>query len=129
MHRKGITPVVSIIILLFITVALLGSAWSYLQGFLMGRISKSFDIPTNGIYCENGVIKVFIQNTGQGKLTENDFIVHDVDGVEVPLKNLPLDTGKAALIMEYDCGGACSDYHTINLGTQANLVHPKVYCP
>ena len=129
MERKGITPVVSIIILLFITVALLGSAWNYLQGFLLGRISKSFDIPTNGIYCDGGVIKVIIQNTGQGSLTEDDFIVHDVDGTEVPLQNLPLEPGKAATIIEYDCGGTCKEYHTINLGTQANIVHPKVYCP
>ena len=74
--RKGITPVIAIIVLLFITIALAGAAWTYMQGFMFGQITKTFNIPPNGIYCQGGTITVITQNTGyQTTLAAEDFIV------------------------------------------------------
>ena len=131
MDRKGITPVIAIIVLLFITIALAGAAWTYLQGFLLGQISKTFQIPTNGAYCEGSRIKVYIVNTAyQATLTLDDFILADVDGIPVTLTGLPLAEGKGAKILDSNCGGACSSgYHTVNLGTSSTVVHQRVYCP
>ncbi len=131
MDRKGITPVIAIIVLLFITIALAGAAWTYLQGFLLGQISKTFSIPTNGAYCESGRVKVYIVNTAyQATLTLDDFILADVDGTPITLTNLPLEQGKGAKVVDTNCGTGCtSGYHTVNLGTSSTVVHQRVYCP
>jgi flagellin-like protein len=41
---KGITPIIAIIVLLLITVALAGVAWSYLQGYMGGLTGKSVEV-------------------------------------------------------------------------------------
>jgi len=63
--RKGITPIISTIVLLLITVALAGAAWVYIGGFMGTYTEKSFTIPTGGAYCDNaGTIHVRVVNTG-----------------------------------------------------------------
>lgn len=127
--RKGITPVIAIIVLLFITIALAGAAWTYMQGFLFTQISKSFQIPTNGVYCEDGTIKVYVINTAyQGTLTAEDFVLHDIDGTNVDLDlELEIPQGEATRVMEVP--DQDSGYHTVNLGTSSTVVHQRVYCP
>jgi len=65
---KGITPIISIIILLLITIALAGVAYTFLMGQMFTRISGSFDIPPGGAYCTNNAITVQIINTGSSGL-------------------------------------------------------------
>ncbi len=143
--RKGITPIIAIIILLLITIALAGAAWSYLQGFLLSQIAKSFVIPSGGAYCTNGVIKVYVLNTGHDSvLTENDFILAEVDGNDATtgLQSATIDQGQAKLIFEWDCKGpdgiadtsddVCNSpvrgYHQVRLGTSSTIVDPRVSC-
>jgi flagellin-like protein len=149
--KKGITPIIAIIILLLITIALAGAAWAYLQGFLFSQIANSFRVPEgNGVYCtgantETGTINVLVVNTGyQSILTASDFATVDIDGIELmsspldPAINTGLsltegDTGK--LVNQYDCGGvsplgACdAGPHTVILGTGASVLTFKVNCP
>lgn len=141
--RKGITPVISIIILLFITIALAGAAWTYLQSFMFGQISKTFSVPAGGAYCENGLVKLYITNTAyQGSLLASDFILADVDGTQTTMYGMPLAQGKATLAVNHSCGTACcssppcsygccagSTYYTVNLGTSSTVIHQRVYCP
>jgi len=62
---KGITPIISTIVLLLITVALAGAAWVYIGGFMGTYTEKSFTIPTGGVYCDaGGKFHVRIVNTG-----------------------------------------------------------------
>ncbi|MFH0956513.1 MAG: archaellin/type IV pilin N-terminal domain-containing protein, partial [Candidatus Aenigmatarchaeota archaeon] len=49
---KGITPIIAIIVLLLITVALAGVAWSYLQGYMGGLTSKSIEV--RDYFCITG---------------------------------------------------------------------------
>jgi flagellin-like protein len=68
--RKGITPIISIIVLLLITVALAGVAWIYLSGFLDTTI-RTVTVPPNGIYCAGiAGVKVVVTNTGTEDLIE-----------------------------------------------------------
>ena len=131
--RKGVTPVIAIIVLLFITIALAGAAWTYMQGFLFTQISKSFQIPTNGAYCEGGKINIYVVNTAyKGALQESDFILHDIDGTNANLvtANFPIAEGAAALIVSDDnSGSGWTGYHTVNLGTSSTIVHERVFCP
>ena len=132
--RKGITPVIAIIVLLFITIALAGAAWTYMQGFMFGQITKTFNIPPNGIYCQGGIITIIAQNTGyQTTLNRTDFIVAKVGDYPIPdadFKNLPLDPGKGDVIIETNCGAACSSgSHTVNLATSSTVQRLTVTCP
>ena len=58
--RKGITPIIAIIVLLLITIALAGAAWTFLNTYVGGSIGKDFSVPLTGT-CVGGttaVIKV-----------------------------------------------------------------------
>ena len=136
--KKGITPIVSTIILLLITIALAGAAWTYMQGYLFAQISKSFTTPTGGAFCEAGIIKVYALNTGyQSSLTSvpttgGDFILAEVDGVNAMsgLQAATLAQGQAGLVFQWNCGSTCSSgYHTVRLGTASTVADPRINCP
>lgn len=61
---KGITPIISIIVLLAITIALVGTAYSFIFGYIGGYTSKFIEIGPSSYFCRNGVVTVFIQNAG-----------------------------------------------------------------
>jgi flagellin-like protein len=143
--KKGITPIISIIILLLITIALAGAAWTYMQGFLFSQISKTFIVPTGGAYCTNGIIKIYAHNTGyQSVLSRNDFILVEVDGIDAKagLKNDVLQPGNATLMLEWDCKGPdgiadtaddrCKTpmlgYHQVRMGTTSTVVEQRLSC-
>jgi flagellin-like protein len=131
--KKGITPVISIIILLLITISLAGAAWTYLQGVLLGQISKTFQILPNGAFCVGGNISVYVQNTGySGDLTDEDFIVATINGTDVKayLQDVTIEQGNANLVLDY--GGTdvfSSGYHQIYLATSSMVQETRVRCP
>lgn len=138
---KGITPVISVIVLLFITIALLGTASQYLFNYIQPSVYKSFDIPTNGAFCqstESGYrISVYVKNTGLGTIDLEDIVAREVDGKEITdseMANLPLEKGSPAKRVIYytvpcQTGQKCSGYHTVTLGTSAGIRQIDVYCP
>lgn len=134
--QKGVTPVIAIIVLLFITIALIGVAYTFMQGLLFAQISKSFQIPTNGVYCENGIINVYVVNTAyQGDLIAKtgeggDFIMADIDGQPANLTFVTIPQGEARRVISDDnAGNKWKGYHTVNLGTTSTIVHERVFCP
>jgi flagellin-like protein len=65
---KGITPIIAIIVLLLITVALAGVAWSYLQGYMGGLTSKSIEV--RDYFCITGDMPVIVvANIGTDAIT------------------------------------------------------------
>lgn len=139
---QGITPIISIIILLLITVALAGMAFSFLQGFLLAPITKSFLIPSGGSYCVknstgSSIIKVYVVNTAyQSDLkasADGDFILASVDGNDASagLTGQTLSVGESKLVLDYDCAssGCSNGYHAIDLGTSSTIQHLSIYCP
>jgi flagellin-like protein len=60
--KKGITPIIAIIILLLITIGLAATAWTYLSGFLAGY-TKSLSLVD--AYCTAGSkTNIVLRNTG-----------------------------------------------------------------
>ena len=60
---KGITPIISIIVLLLITVALAGAAWSYLQIYWTGMTGKTVSVVSS--FCVGGnTAVVLLRHTG-----------------------------------------------------------------
>ena len=60
--KKGITPIIAVIILLLITVALAGMAWAFLQGYFTQITPKNLQVSDN--YCLGALTKVVFTNIG-----------------------------------------------------------------
>jgi flagellin-like protein len=73
---KGITPIIAIIVLLLITVALAGVAWSYLQGYMGGLTSKSIEV--RDYFCITGDIPIIVVgNIGTEPIATNEISIMD----------------------------------------------------
>jgi flagellin-like protein len=72
---KGITPIISIIILLLITVGLAAAAWTYMGNYLTTLTAKNIEIPTQK--CVNGRdVMVIAHNMGTEVINvDNDILV------------------------------------------------------
>ncbi len=81
--RKGITPVIAIVMLVLVTVGIAGVSYSWFSGIFSSQTKKFISIPAGGAYCSGGEIKVYALNNGDTALTASDIIVAQVDGVDV----------------------------------------------
>ncbi|MBI4020760.1 MAG: hypothetical protein HY369_00795 [Candidatus Aenigmarchaeota archaeon] len=139
--RKGITPIIATVILLLITVALAGAAWSFLQGIFFSNISKSFVIPAGGAYCVSDKIIVYVVNTGyNAPLEQADFSLLEIDGNPITPTFASIPVGKSGKAVEVQCTvGACTEnggsgsgdfsgYHSVDLGTISTIQHLSVFC-
>ncbi len=76
--RKGITPIIAIIVLLLITVALAGAAWTYLSGYMTGLTGKSYDI--RDAFCVTGDTGVImLSNTGTLNISVSEISIIDIE--------------------------------------------------
>ncbi len=70
---KGITPIISVIILLLITVGLAAAAWTYMGNYFSSITAKTIEIPTQK--CINGKdVMVVVHNMG----TQNVSVISDI---------------------------------------------------
>ncbi len=78
MKRKGITPIIAIIVLLLITVALAGAAWTYLSTYMTGLTGQSFEV--RDYFCIRGdTAVVIVANTGTATLPVSEISIIDTD--------------------------------------------------
>lgn len=63
---QGVTPVISAIIILFIAVAVAGSAYLFIQSYYGGLTSRSLAIV--GSFCAFGNVNIILKNTGTGEV-------------------------------------------------------------
>jgi flagellin-like protein len=137
MTKKGITPIIAIIVLLLIVVALSGIAYTYISGVVTTQTEESFTVQTGGIYCDDvgGVsqIRLLIRNLGiSASITDTSFILATVDGTDIssyitldPTSIGPSEVGE----LTTTCGGDCgSGSHTVRLSTSANTQSTTVIC-
>ena len=65
--RKGITPIIAIIVLLLITIALAGTAWTFLNQYMTSTTGKNFQLIDS--FCISGTTaKVILKNVGTGNV-------------------------------------------------------------
>ncbi len=129
---KGITPIISIIILLLITVALAGTAWMYLSQFMGTYTEKSFMLITgNNPRCvsgDNGNITIYIKNTGTTAITASDWVTATIDGTQINGIPASIPSGSTGIL--YNTGTYTSGMqYTIVLGTEARITERTVTCP
>jgi flagellin-like protein len=65
--KKGITPIIAVIILLLITVALAGMAWAFLSGYFTGMTGKTIAVVDYSCVNSN-TAQVIIRNSGTGTI-------------------------------------------------------------
>ena len=149
--KKGITPIIAIIVLLLIVVALSGIAYTYISGVLTGQIEESFSIQPSGAFCDRQAdglnnITLIIQNSGtSASISEDSFIVAEVaqpgnatytmnsaDGTTQFETIAPQSTGQITTTCGKDAtaGQGCdSGSNTVRLATTANAHSTVVICP
>ncbi|MEM5812607.1 MAG: archaellin/type IV pilin N-terminal domain-containing protein [Candidatus Aenigmatarchaeota archaeon] len=65
--KKGITPIIAVIILLLITVALAGMAWVFMSGYFTGMTAKNIQLIDYS--CAGGTARVVFRNAGTSTIT------------------------------------------------------------
>src|SRR3989338_192208 len=101
--RKGITPVIALVMLMLITVGMVGIAHTWFSGLLTTQTEKGVSIPPGGAYCSSGKISVLIQNNGAtSSLMTSDIIIAQVDGTDVTgaaKETVTITPGSGALLI------------------------------
>ncbi len=129
---KGITPIISIIILLLITIALAATAYSYLSGYLFSQIGTTISIPQGGAFCSGGSITLIIRNDAMdSNFTNDDIDLLTIDGSPVTANIIDIEPGKTGVLLQDNNGGAgwAKGYHEIVIGVSSNVLRQSVYCP
>jgi flagellin-like protein len=74
---KGITPIISIIILLLITIGLASAAWTYMSGYMNNLISRTLDVTPAS--CIGGTQVTFlVRNAGTNNVGTTSINVIDL---------------------------------------------------
>lgn len=71
--RKGITPIIAIIILLLIVVAIAGSAYTYIMGYYSGLTAKTVELTS--VTCTAGTVTMIVHNIGTDVIQSSDWII------------------------------------------------------
>jgi len=132
---KGVTSTIALIVLLLITVALAGAAWTYLSLFTSSIIENTYDI--RDTFCINGdTAVIMLANTGTLDLDVSDISVIDhADGTAIA--GDWYDTSGANVITDIPVGemgrwqettGACSpscSYRVVGGSSKAQTANIK----
>jgi len=135
--KKGITPIIAIIILLLITMALAATAWAFLSSYLDTMIGTSFQIPLpekNSVWCTctgdppSCEISVYISNMSPEPINPStDLDLCTLDGADcsddLVSTTIQPESGKVALITSADAGS-----HTVVLGAASTVQSADVTC-
>jgi len=128
--RKGITPIIAIIILLLITMSMAATAWVFLSGYLDTMVGKSFVIPTNAAGCSSdGTIRVYITNTGSTAINIDDDVdmcLVDGDPCTGYLEETSIEPQQMGIAITYPSE---TGSHTVQLGIGAHTGTINVVCP
>ncbi|MBI4177030.1 MAG: hypothetical protein HY516_01550 [Candidatus Aenigmarchaeota archaeon] len=131
--KKGITPVIALVMLMLITVGMVGIAYSWFSGLLTTQTEKGITIPPGGAYCAGGKVSVMIQNSGAtSNLVQADIIIAQVDGADATLDAaaFPITPGGGKVIVkDWACGGTCaSGSRAVRVGTRTGVVESSAFC-
>jgi len=133
--KKGITPIIAVIILLLITMALAVTAWMFLSGFLGTLTSKSFTMLDSVGCATGGVITVYITPNTENIDPQEDVGMCLLAGADcssmgtvdyAPGIIQPQNPGKLLTITNPDLAG---DTYTIQIGMGSFTQTATVTCP
>ena len=122
---KGICPIIAIIIILLITIAIAGAAYSYISIVWGGMTTRAIEI--TGQTCTGGLTTVYVKNAGTNVLTNTDFLIErDIAGTSTTLTSgteyaaiadiAQGDTGTIVELATQGCGATNYCKYTIIVG-------------
>jgi len=116
--KKGITPIVAIVILLLIAVAIAGAAYTYITGYWTGLTGKALEI-TSTTCDSRGNVTINVRNFGQdivsladpptGDVTVTRAIIAGSGGTLNVVKSGTIDPGQGGTITDAGAGTGCTD--------------------
>ena len=126
--RKGITPIIATIVLLLITVALAGAAYTFLSSYMGTYTEKSFILIPGSLNCANKNISMIIKNMGTTDLTGTDFLQKTANnGTSYTLTIPTIASLQTGTLYTY-CTNGCTGAYTIRLGTTAGIQSFSITC-
>ncbi len=69
---KGVSTVIATLLMLIITIAMAGLAYSYISGLFSAKTGKIIEIDTGGTFCSGTTVTVYIKNEGTVDFTANN---------------------------------------------------------
>jgi len=140
--KKGITPIISIIILLLITVGLAASAWTYMSNYMTTLTAKAIEIPTQQC-IEGEKAMAIVHNIGTSSIlvggAKSDIIIMNssgssIQGTWTDLQDNPLTNitsgGYAKVVIGTCCSGnECPKTCSYNFIVGGRSYTVSVYCP
>jgi len=70
MKRKGITPIIAVLVILLITIGIAGSAWTFMSAYWQGLVAKSIQMTDS--YCTGGDAQIYLRNSGTNGVSLNN---------------------------------------------------------
>ncbi len=156
--RKGITPVIALVMLMLITVGMVGIAYTWFSGLTTSQTEKTVAIPPGAAYCFIGAqpgggtannISIIITNNGaSSNIFKSDFVVATIDGTNClgalensvfnnvdPVNHKGLIPGNSSRVfIPNKCppcsvsGGCTQGKHNIMIGTASGVISTTVNC-
>ncbi len=128
---KGISDIIAILLMLIITVALAGLAYSYISGVFTAKTAVVLSIDGTASSCtsNNGPITVFVRNDG----TTNSGTVTVT--VTPPTGTAPTCTSIVSINAGTESSTSCTGrnggagYYQIVASTTGSTARGSVYCP
>ena len=119
--RKGITPIIAIIILLLITLSLAASAWLFLGGYA-GTMSSGI-IMVSSVYEGNGAAVAYATNMGSSILTAEDIVLMgDGEEIEFTLNKVEVQPGDSGYVFRVDSAFTEPNWAAVPAGPLKDLV-------
>ncbi|MHA1744117.1 MAG: archaellin/type IV pilin N-terminal domain-containing protein [Candidatus Heimdallarchaeota archaeon] len=78
---KGVSAIIATILMLVITIALAGLAYSYMSGILTSRTAVVLSIDASATQCSGDTITVFVKNDGTSNATVTAYSATSPGGV------------------------------------------------
>ena len=135
--KKGITPIIAIVILLLIAVAIAGAAYTYITGYWTGLTAKAIEL-TSTTCNTSGIVTMNIRNFGQEIINTGSDISMSrsvVAGTGTALPNFAkfgdggmtdfngdIDPGKGGVLLDQCTATSATCQYTITTSGRAQLV-------
>ncbi len=133
---KGVSTVIATLLMLIITIALAGLAYSYISGLFSSKTGKIVSIDSDATFCTGTTITAYISNDGTVDFTSNNVNVQKQGQVAAAC------TVAANNVVAGGAAVACTGYGTgvtqgnniivisgANSNGPTNTVRSNVFCP
>ncbi|MBI2084956.1 MAG: hypothetical protein HYT71_00405 [Candidatus Aenigmarchaeota archaeon] len=153
-YKKGITPVIALVMLMLITVGIVGLAYTWFSGLVSTQTEKGISIPPGGARCykqgANNYVSVVIQNNGAtAAVSRSDIILATINGVDCTagtswttgtsgeyFPSAGIGPGSGSTIMSgrgssASCAngtGFAAGTYPVAVGTRTNVAQTQVIC-